>query len=166
MDSPTDPVVPAKTPPSLFIRLVASALFTGYSPLASGTVASALALLVYLIPGFENPYVMMTAMTAAFIAGTYVGDRMEAYYGPDPAEVTIDEVLGMWFSLFLLPKDPVLFISGFFIFRILDIVKPYPARKFDRMSGGFGIMMDDVVVAFYTNLILHAVAAVRVFAGL
>jgi phosphatidylglycerophosphatase A len=82
---------------------------------------------------------------------------MEHFYGHDPAVVTIDEVVGMWISLFLLPKKIGAVLAAFFIFRFLDIIKPYPAQKFDAMHGGFGIMMDDVVAGLYTNLILQGV---------
>ena len=80
---------------------------------------------------------------------------MEQRYGHDPAEVTIDEVVGMWISLFLLPKKIFIVIAAFFVFRFFDIIKPFPARKFDKMHGGFGIMMDDVIAGIYTNIILQ-----------
>jgi phosphatidylglycerophosphatase A len=80
---------------------------------------------------------------------------MEKRYGHDPAEVTIDEVLGMWISLLLLPKKIFIVIAAFFIFRFFDIIKPFPARKFDAMHGGLGIMMDDVIAGIYANIILQ-----------
>ncbi len=149
--------------PSFFVKAFASGLFSGYSPVASGTVGSLVGLAIYSIPGFEQPYYIMPACVLIFLAGIKASDIMEAYYGHDPAEVTIDEVLGMWFTLFLLPKSIVVAIAGFFIFRILDIVKPFPARKFDEAKGGFGIMMDDVICAFYSNLILQIIFAVPFF---
>ncbi len=80
---------------------------------------------------------------------------MEKVYGDDPAEVTIDEVLGMWISLILLPKRILVAVLAFLIFRVLDIVKPYPARRFDNLRGGYGVMLDDVISAVYTNLIVQ-----------
>ena len=80
---------------------------------------------------------------------------MEQRYGHDPAEVTIDEVVGMWISLVLLPKKILIVITAFFAFRFFDIIKPFPARKFDNMNGGFGIMMDDVIAGIYANIILR-----------
>ena len=80
---------------------------------------------------------------------------MEKWYGHDPAEVTIDEVVGMWISLFLLPKKIFVVLSAFILFRILDIIKPPVSRKFDKMHGGLGIMMDDVIAGIYTNIILQ-----------
>ncbi|HTP12962.1 MAG TPA: phosphatidylglycerophosphatase A [Bacteroidota bacterium] len=151
-----------RTPPFL-VRAFASGLFSGYSPIASGTVGSLVGLAFYWIPGFEQPYYIMPASVIVFLAGIKAGDIMEQYYGHDPAEVTIDEVLGMWFTLFLLPKSVVVAVAGFFVFRILDIVKPFPAKKFDAATGGFGIMMDDVVSAFYSNLILQLVFSIPFF---
>lgn len=153
--------VPAEPP--FFVKLFASGLFSGYSPVASGTVGSLVGLLIYSIPGFEHPYCIMPVSVAVFLAGIRASDIMERRYGHDPAEVTIDEVLGMWFSLFLLPKSLVIAVTGFLVFRILDVLKPFPARKFDEQQGGFGIMMDDVIVAFYTNLILHIVFSIPLF---
>lgn len=164
MTSPTGSPNPADSSllpfPGFFTRAFASALFTGYAPIASGTVASALALAIYFIPGFEGPYIIMPACFIAFLAGIRSADAMEAYYGHDPSEVTIDEVVGMWLSLFLLPKSVVLAVAAFFLFRLFDIIKPYPAAKFDKLEGGFGIMMDDVIAGFYTNLVLHFLAAI------
>jgi phosphatidylglycerophosphatase A len=141
--------------PSLATKLFASALFSGYSPVASGTVGSAVALAFYFIPGFESFVIIGTSILVVFILGIKSASTMELRYGHDPAEVTIDEVLGMWISLILLPKNIFIIVPAFFIFRFFDIVKPYPARKFDNMHGGFGIMMDDVVAGIYTNIILQ-----------
>ncbi|HEY6951534.1 MAG TPA: phosphatidylglycerophosphatase A [Bacteroidota bacterium] len=149
--------------PSFFTKAFASGLFSGYSPVASGTVGSLVGLAIYFIPGFEQPYCIMPVSVIVFLAGIKAADIMELRYGHDPAEVTVDEVLGMWFSLFLLPKSIIVAGAGFFIFRVLDILKPFPAKRFDEIKGGFGIMMDDIVVAFYTNLILQVVFSIPLF---
>jgi phosphatidylglycerophosphatase A len=141
--------------PSFLIKMIGSGLFTGYLPAASGTAGSLLAIAIFLIPGFESPILFGAVICAALLIGTKSADEMECRYGDDPAEVTIDEIVGMWISLYLLPKKVVLILAAFIIFRIMDIFKPFPARRFDRMQGGFGIMMDDVVSAIYTNFILH-----------
>jgi len=141
--------------PSLATKLFASAFFSGYSPIASGTVGSAVALLIYFIPGFESFPVIGTSILLVFLGGIKAGAVMEKRYGHDPAEVTIDEVLGMWISLLLLPKKIIIISAAFFIFRFFDIIKPFPARRFDAMHGGLGIMMDDVVAGIYANIILQ-----------
>jgi phosphatidylglycerophosphatase A len=150
-------------PPSFLTKIIASALFSGYSPLASGTVGSFVGLAIYAIPGFEQATILLATSVVVFIVGIRTATVMENYYGHDPAQVTIDEVLGMWLSLALLPKSVLVALVGFFVFRILDILKPFPAKRFDRMTGGFGIMMDDVIVAVYTNLILHLLFSLPLF---
>jgi phosphatidylglycerophosphatase A len=141
--------------PSLATKLFASALFSGYSPVASGTVGSAVALAFYFIPGFESPLIIGILIFIVFALGIRAASVMENRYGHDPSEVTIDEVVGMWISLFLLPKTYLVALASFLIFRLLDIIKPFPARKFDNMHGGFGIMMDDVIAGIYANIILQ-----------
>jgi len=61
----------------------------------------------------------------------------------------------MWISLLLLPKKIIIISAAFFIFRFFDIIKPFPARRFDAMHGGLGIMMDDVVAGIYANIVLQ-----------
>jgi phosphatidylglycerophosphatase A len=148
--------------PSFATKLFASALYSGYSPIASGTAGSAVALVFYIIPGFESLVVIGTSIFIVFILGISAAGAMELRYGHDPAEVTIDEVLGMWISLVLLPKNIFIIVPAFFIFRLFDIIKPFPARKFDAMYGGFGIMMDDVIAGIYTNIILRLVLLIPV----
>jgi phosphatidylglycerophosphatase A len=87
-----------------------------------------------------------------FGLGIKASSTMEKRYGHDPSEVTIDEVAGMWITLMFLPKAILLAFAAFFVFRFFDIIKPFPARKFDTMHGGFGIMMDDVVAGIYAHV--------------
>jgi phosphatidylglycerophosphatase A len=141
--------------PSFPVKFFASGLYTGYVPAASGTMGSALAVALYCIPGFESPFFLGFMLLVVFLLGMFTSSVMEKRYGHDPAEVTIDEVLGMWISLFLLPKKILLVLATFFAFRFFDIIKPFPARKFDAMHGGFGIMMDDVVAGIYANICIH-----------
>jgi len=138
-------------------KLIGSGLYSGYSPVASGTVASFVALLIYFIPGFEQLYIIITVSILFFLYGIPLGSKFEKIYGKDPKQCTIDEFVGMWISLIALPKTIGIAITAFFIWRILDIIKPPPARKLEKINGGFGIMIDDVVSAIYTLLIMHVV---------
>lgn len=146
--------------PSFLVKAFASGLFSGYSPFASGTVGSLVGLAFYLIPGFEHPYIIMPASFFVFLAGIKAAQSMEEFYGHDPAEVTIDEVLGMWMSLWLLPKSLAIASVGFLLFRFFDVIKPFPAKRFDALKGGAGIMLDDLVAAAYTNIALHLLLAI------
>jgi phosphatidylglycerophosphatase A len=143
--------------PSLPIKLFASGLYTGYVPAASGTLGSAVAVAFYFIPGFESPVILSFILLLVFGLGVKASSIMEKRYGHDPAEVTIDEVVGMWITLFFLPKTLLVVLTAFFVFRFFDIVKPFPARTFDTMHGGFGIMMDDVVSGIYANITMQIV---------
>lgn len=160
-----NPIEPKR--PSGVWLFVGSGFYTGFVPFASGTAGSAVGLALYLLlPGFADPYIIMPLTVGLFLIGVQAADRMEAFYGHDPAQVTVDEVVGIWVSLFLVPSTLFLAVVGFFLFRLFDILKPFPARAFDKSKGGFGIMMDDVVAGVYTNLSLHLIAAVQLFAGL
>ncbi len=142
---------------SFIEKLLGSGFYTGYIPIASGTFGTLAALIIYLIPGFENPYVIVPAIIIFFIYGIYVGNKFENVYGKDPSECTIDEVVGTWISYLLLPKTVGIIIITFFLWRALDIFKPYPARKLENLNGGLGIVLDDVVSGFYTLIIMHLV---------
>lgn len=140
---------------NLFEKILGSGFYTGYIPVASGTFGSLAALLIYFIPGFEQLYIIIPASVVTFIIGVYLSGKFEKVYGKDPSECTIDEVVGTWIALILLPKTISIAITSFFIWRILDIIKPPPARQSEQLKGGWGIMMDDVISGFYTLIIMH-----------
>jgi phosphatidylglycerophosphatase A len=152
--------------PSLPTKLFASGLYTGYVPAASGTLGSALAVAFYFIPGFESPLILGLVLLLVFGLGIKASAIMEKRYGHDPAEVTIDEVVGMWITLFFLPKTILVVLAAFFVFRFFDIIKPFPARELDTMHGGFGIMMDDVVSGIYANITMQIFLLIPFFNGL
>jgi phosphatidylglycerophosphatase A len=138
-------------------KLLGSGFYTGYIPIASGTFGSLAALIIYLIPGFEIIYIIIPVIVIFSMYGVYVGNKFEHVYGKDPAECTIDEVVGTWISYLLLPKTIGIIAITFFLWRALDIFKPFPARKLENLNGGMGIMIDDVVSGFYTLIIMHVV---------
>jgi phosphatidylglycerophosphatase A len=156
--SESDPLSPAVLSPTL--KIFASGLFSGYAPVASGTFGALVGLLFYLIPTFERPEIILPLSVLVFIFGSLAAGRMEEVYGHDPSIVTIDEVLGMWISLFFLPKSLFVIAGAFFVFRVFDVLKPWPARFFDRRHGGWNIMLDDVVAGIYANLVLQV--AIRI----
>jgi len=138
-------------------KFLGSGFYSGFSPAVSGTVGSAVAIIIYLIPGFEELYVIIPVSLIFFFYGIYVGSKFEIKYGKDPSECTIDEFVGTWISLIALPKTVWIITVTFLLWRILDIIKPPPARNLENKKGGFGIMIDDVVSGFYTLIIMHLV---------
>ncbi len=142
---------------NLFEKIIGSGLFTGYIPIASGTFGSIVALLIYFIPGFEKLWIIIPAIILLFIYGVYVSYKFENIYGKDPAECTVDEVVGTWIALIALPKTLLIVITSFFIWRLLDIIKPFPARTAENLPGGWGIMMDDVISGIYSLILVHII---------
>jgi phosphatidylglycerophosphatase A len=142
---------------NIFEKCLGSGFFTGYIPFASGTFGSLAALLIYYIPGFSYPPVIITAIILLAFYGIYIGTKFEKIYGEDPAECTIDEVVGMWITLLFAPKTIAISLTGFLIWRILDIIKPFPARRAEKLPGGLGIMLDDVIAGTYSLIILQVI---------
>ena len=145
---------------NFFEKLLGSGFYTGYMPFASGTFGSLAGLMIYYIPGFGKPVILIPAIIIFMFYGIYVGSKFEKEYGKDPAECTIDEVVGMWISLLLLPKNVYISIFAFLIWRAFDITKPSPARQAEKLKGGLGIMMDDVIAGIYSNIFVRAVLLV------
>ena len=140
-----------------FEKLIGSGFYTGFIPFASGTFGSIAAIIIYLIPGFEKPEIIISAIIIFLVYGLFVSSKFEDLYGKDPAECTVDEIVGMWIALIALPKTMLIILTSFLIWRALDIVKPFPARTSEKLPKGFGIMADDVISGFYSLVILHLI---------
>jgi len=138
-------------------KFLGSGFFTGYIPFASGTFGSLAALLVYYIPGFEKLYIIIPAILLAASYGIFIAGKFEKVYGKDPSECTIDEVAGMWISLLFLPKNLILSLIAFVIWRAMDIIKPFPVHRLEDLPGGWGIMLDDIAAALYSLAIVHII---------
>ncbi len=136
-----------------------TAFYSGYSPVAPGTagtlVGMALYFIEYLIFG-EISWVVNLVLTAVlFYPCMKLADDGERFFGvKDPEHVVIDEVMGYWISVLFYPFNLKIAIAAFCIFRLFDILKPWPAGKLQSLRGGLGIMIDDCVAGVYTNIIL------------
>jgi phosphatidylglycerophosphatase A len=132
---------------------------TGYIPRLPGTAGSAAGVAVYLLLCSCSPglYLAITiALTAAAIRLSAAAARL--LQKSDPPQVVIDEIAGFLVTMIGLPPLWQYVAAGFVLFRALDILKPYPANLInDRMHGGAGIVLDDIVAGVYANLILQAV---------
>lgn len=136
-------------------RFIGSGFFTGYAPFATGTVGSAIGLIFFFIPNFHDPLILIPVTVLLFVVGGLAAEKMENVYGQDPSVVTVDEVVGMWLSVWFIQPTIINLATAFVIFRVLDILKPYPAQLFDRKRGGWNIMIDDVIAGLYTNVIIQ-----------
>ncbi len=138
---------------------VATVGYCGYFPIAPGTVGSAAGLVFYaLVRWVGLPAVEAGAIVVLFAAGFWAGTTAERYFGGiDPGPIVIDEVVGMLITLAFIPVGWTAAATGFVLFRIFDVVKPYPAGRFERMHGGLGVMADDAMAAIYANVCLRAI---------
>ena len=127
----------------------------GYAPVAPGTFGSAAGLLVWWLLG-QSPAVQGVAIVAIFIAGSWGGNIAERHFGrTDPGQVVVDEVMGMLITLWLNPVGWMGAVAGFLLFRLFDVIKPYPANRLEQLHGGIGVMADDGMAAIYANLALR-----------
>jgi phosphatidylglycerophosphatase A len=141
--------------------LLATSFSVGYAPFAPGTFGSAVGLVVFLLLAHQGPAAMVAAIVSIFAIGVWSGTIAERELGgTDPGPVVIDEVVGMLITLAFIPVNISGALVGFFVFRALDVVKPWPARRFESLHGGLGIMADDAMAAVYGNLIMRGLLAI------
>ena len=134
---------------------IATALGVGYAPVAPGTFGSAAGLIVWaLLP--HTPSVQAIAIVVTFGLGSWSGTVAERHFGrTDPGQVVIDEVMGMLITLFMNPVGWPGAVCGFLLFRVADVIKPWPANRLEALPGGVGVMADDGMAAIYANLALR-----------
>jgi phosphatidylglycerophosphatase A len=150
---------------NLLPRLIATVGFIGYSPLAPGTLGSLAAVLVFLLfPSYLSTWFWMAGLALLFVVAVWSAQQIADWAAPsaasgkvDPQEVVIDEVMGMAVTLAFLPLSLKTVGIGFLLFRIFDIIKPFPARRSEKLPGGWGIVMDDVIAGIYANVGLRIV---------
>lgn len=142
-------------------QALATGFGAGYSPVAPGTAGSVVGLLLFLPMTLLPPLGQLAVTAFVFVVGVAASAHVARLLSrKDPGIVVIDEVVGMWVSLLFLPFTPAVALLAFLLFRLLDMVKPYPARQFEALPGGLGIMADDVMAAVYVNLVLRVIGQV------
>jgi len=142
--------------------LVATCGYLGYVPVAPGTVGSAAGLVVFAaVRGFDSAPVELAVIAVLLAVGVWSGSVAERYLGGvDPRPVVVDEVAGMLITLALVPVNVYGAIAGFLVFRLFDVIKPWPANRLEALPGGLGVMADDAMAAVYGNLGLRLLIAV------
>ena len=131
--------------------------YVGYVPVAPGTFGSAAGLAVFFAVRMTGSTVVeVVVILALFALGIWSGTIAEHHFGGiDPGPIVLDEVVGMLVTLFLLPVTVRGAFVGFVVFRILDVIKPFPSARFERLPGGLGVMADDGMAAIYGNLVMR-----------
>jgi phosphatidylglycerophosphatase A len=135
-------------------QLLATGFGAGYSPIAPGTAGTLVGLLLFWPLHNASILVQIAATLAMFVLAVVSADITAKRTGlKDPSLVVVDEIIGMWISLLFLPWTPPVLVAAFVLFRAMDVLKPPPARGFESLPGGWGIVMDDVMAGIYANLI-------------
>ncbi len=139
---------------------LASWAYVGYFPIAPGTAGSVVGVLLDLgLRATVSSWLQAVVIFSISAAGVWAAGVVERQLAAkDPSVVVIDEVAGMLLALYLLPLSWLGYFVGFLVFRLFDIVKPFPARQSERLPGGIGIMVDDLIAGLYTHLFLRLVS--------
>jgi phosphatidylglycerophosphatase A len=141
---------------------IATCGYIGYVPVAPGTFGSAAGLAVFfLLRHIGSTGAEVATIAALFGVGIWSSTVAEHHFGRiDPAPVVLDEVVGMLITLAFLPVSIGGALVGFLVFRILDVIKPWPSARFESLPGGLGVMADDGMAAVYGNLVMRGLIAV------
>ncbi|MBD3392024.1 MAG: phosphatidylglycerophosphatase A [Chitinivibrionales bacterium] len=150
---------------TLLRRALASLLYLGYVPGAPGTYGSAVVVgaLWFLrsrIDGFFAPAPPLgywLAGLALIAVSIFLSNDAENTFGSrDPKQIIIDECAGQWLVFLMIPLTIRTLVLGFFLFRFLDVVKPFPVHRLEELEDGVGTTMDDVAAGVMANVALHA----------
>ncbi|MDH3860621.1 MAG: phosphatidylglycerophosphatase A [Gammaproteobacteria bacterium] len=138
------------------VNFLAFGFGTGLAPFAPGTFGSIPGLILFWLTLDFGLYVQLSIAIAMALVGIWIcGESARRIGVHDHGGIVWDEIVGMYVTLFLAPVSIVGFVLAFVLFRIMDIVKPWPIRDLDHsMQGGLGIMLDDLLAAVYAAVLL------------
>jgi phosphatidylglycerophosphatase A len=146
-------------------RLIATGCFLGHSPVAPGTVGAlgCAALAWFALPG-ATPFwpagaIALLSVVAFLAVAVWAATEAERALGHDSSRIVVDEFAGLLVAVLFLPKSPFVYAAAFVLFRLADILKPFPARRAESLPGGVGIVADDVVAGAYANALVRIVIA-------
>ena len=138
------------------VHFLAFGFGTGLAPFAPGTFGSIPGLILFWLTLDFGLHVQLSIAVAMALIGIWIcGESARRIGVHDHGGIVWDEIVGMYVTLFLAPISVVGFVLAFVLFRIMDIVKPWPIRDLDHsMQGGLGIMLDDLLAAVYAAVLL------------
>lgn len=137
--------------------LLATGCNTGYAPAVPGTFGTLAGLPLCFLVSYLPVSMTFLSILAFIIFAIWIADRAEGLIGKkDPGCIVIDEIAGILVTMALLPFSITTAVLGFFIFRIFDILKPFPARYLEaHIDGGAGIVIDDIAAGIMANIVLR-----------
>ncbi len=138
--------------------IFATGFGTGYSPVAPGTAGSLLAIPIFIGLSNLNIYLYLLTLFVIFFIGIWSSDFVGRFYNDvDSPRIVIDEIIGLlitYIPLFFLPCTITNLIVGFIFFRILDIIKPFPANRANEIKTPLYVLLDDIIAAVYATILL------------
>jgi phosphatidylglycerophosphatase A len=159
--SDTPERIRAMSAASRLALVFATGFGSGYSPIAPGTAGSAVGLLfVWGMSLFAWPFQIVATIVVAVVSMVAADVTARAVGLKDPGIVVADEIAGMMVTMIAIPFTWKTALLGFLLFRVMDVVKPPPARRFESFKGGIGIVADDLMAGVYAHLALRGVLMV------
>lgn len=147
-----------------FHKLLSTCLGIGYIGKGAGTIAAVATCIAWYFTQagiYTLPALVITL--AITLIGVWSSGEVSKIWGKDPSKVVIDEAAGMCISLLFIPDTVRFLIAGLILFRFFDIAKPLFIHKMEKLPGGWGIMMDDVLAGVYANILLQAILWFKIF---
>lgn len=140
------------------ILLLASGFGAGFSPIIPGTVGTLVAIpIYYFLSEIPSPLYELTLIALLFLS-SWIADHAEiSWHKKDDRRIVIDEMMGFLVTMLWVPKTAFSIILGFFLFRIFDVIKPPPIRRLEKVKGGLGVVLDDVLAGVYANILLRII---------
>lgn len=140
-----------------FVIFLATGCFVGYSPIIPGTTGTLASLPLYLLISRLSPLYYLAILLGSSYIASWAADEAEVIFqAKDCRHIVIDEMVGFFVAMFMIPPTMRNIVLGFLLFRVFDIVKPYPIRYLeDRVRGGYGVVLDDIIAGIYANLALR-----------
>lgn len=149
----TDRTKPIEALQKFFI----TGIFSGHMPIAPGSWGSLFACIILWFVWPQQWYYQLVVILLFYPVAVYFADIGIRYFGPDARQITIDEMIGQAVTLFMAPHNFAAYALGFFIFRVFDIIKPAPARNYEKLRGGVGVVADDMVAGLYAAIVLQLI---------
>ncbi len=147
----------------LLSKVISTFFGLGYFPVAPGTITSLVVILAYKFYLYQlNWPLYLLILFLLFLVGVFTSTKFSAAANKkDPRKIVIDEACGQLLVLFRMSEAWFPVLASFVLFRVFDIVKPYPIKKVEALPTGWGIMLDDVVAAIYAGVIVNLYLLLR-----
>jgi phosphatidylglycerophosphatase A len=145
------------------VKLITTFFGVGFAPFIPGTFATLAGLGIFFLVRSDTVFYLGVTALLIILGFLFSGEAEKLFQKKDARCIVIDEISGILLSLLFIPYSLKIVIIAFFLFRVLDALKPFPAGRLQDLRGSAGVMTDDIVAGLYTSLILQAVVRLASF---